>query len=105
MASVDASEEVRPFTAIPLASKSWPLLGHLPLMMAKDSQERMHLLFEELRKESGDIFRLHIPGQPKMVVCSNPEYIKVMYSNEPKIPVVPGFAFMEHTRRNAMRDR
>ena len=93
-----------PFSAIPLAPGAWPILGHLPFMANKKTQARMHIAIENLRKESGDIFKLSIPGETDSVIIFNPDDINTMYSNDGKVPHIIGFEVFEHLR-HVMKDR
>jgi len=95
----------KPFKEIPLAPGALPLLGHIPFMAKKDTQERLHEAFGNLRKETGDIVRLSIPGEPGFVALFQPEDVKTLYSHDGRIPNLPGFDPFEHIRKNAMKDR
>ena len=95
----------KPFKEIPLAPGALPLLGHIPFMAKKDTQERLHEAFENLRKETGNVFRLSIPGEPGFVALFQPEDVKTLYSHDGRIPNLPGFDPFEHIRKNAMKDR
>ena len=74
-------------------------------MAKKDTQERLHEAFENLRKETGNVFRLSIPGEPGFVALFQPEDVKTLYSHDGRIPNLPGFDPFEHIRKNAMKDR
>ena len=105
-ASVDQLEEAKPLSALPQPSGAWPIIGHLPFMMKKETQERMHLAFNDMRKECGDIFRLNIPGEKHgLVICFDAEDVKTLYANDGRVPQIPGFDMFEFIRKNAMKDR
>lgn len=74
-------------------------------MMKKESQERMHILFDKLRDELGDIYRIKIPGQANMVLVYNPEDVKHFYNSDDKIPIIPGFKMSSFIRTKIMKDR
>ena len=95
----------KPFKAIPLAPGALPLLGHIPFMAKKETQERLHEAFDNLRKETGDVYRLSIPGEPGFVAIFQPEDVKTLYSHDGRIPNLPGFDPFEFIRKNAMKDR
>jgi len=104
---VDSSQihektKTRPFSEIP-SPPSWPLIGHLPLMMK--GQNRMDKMFDEMRVDLGDIFKVYVPGQGDMVVIFRPEDVKMLYKNDGRIPVIPGFDMFEWMRKNTMKDR
>jgi len=74
--------------------------------MKKETQERMHLAFNDMRKECGDIFRLNIPGEKHgLVICFDAEDVKTLYANDGRVPQIPGFDMFEFIRKNAMKDR
>ena len=98
-------EEALHYSALPTAAGAWPLIGHLPFLMREDTQKRMHVAFEDLRKESGDIFRLHIPGQGDLVALFRPEDIQAMHTNESQVPFLPGFEMFEQLRTHDLKDR
>ena len=95
----------QPFSAIPLAPGAVPLLGHMPFMAKKETQERLHEAFDNLRKKAGDVYRLSIPGEPGFVAIFQPEHVKTLYSVDGRIPNLPGFDPFEYIRKNAMKDR
>ena len=95
----------QPFSAIPLAPGAVPLLGHMPFMAKKETQERLHEAFDKLRKKAGDVYRLSIPGEPGFVAIFQPEHVKTLYSVDGRIPNLPGFDPFEYIRKNAMKDR
>ena len=103
-AAAHEQQEVKPFSAIP-SPPAWPIVGHLPLFMKKENQERMHLMFANMRAEHGDIYKLWAPGVGNIVATSRPQDIKVMHTNEPHIPILPGFDIFEHIRNSSMKDR
>ena len=105
-ASVEHFEAAKPFSAIPQPSGGWPILGHLPHMTKKETQQRMHLAFNDMRKECGDTFRLNIPGEKHgLVILFDAEDVKTLYSNDGRVPQIPGFDMFEFIRKNAMKDR
>jgi len=65
----------------------------------------MDRMFDNLRQEYGDIYKISAPGTGDMVVLFRPEHVKTMYARESRIPNIPGFDFVEHVRSNAMKDR
>ena len=83
----------------------WPLLGHLPLMMKKESMHHMDKLFERLREEHGDIFKVCFPGQGPMVVLFRPEDIKTLYNSAGRLPHMASFDMFEFIRKTTMKDR
>jgi len=91
-----------PYTAIP-SPPSWPLIGHLPLI--SKSQDCMDTMYDNLREEYGDIYRMYSPGTGDMVVLFRPEHIKMMFTREARIPHIPGFDFFEYVRMSVMKDR
>jgi len=105
-ASVEHLEEAKPFSAMPQPSGAWPILGHLPHMTKKETQQRMHLAFNDMRKECGDTFRLNIPGEKHgFVILFDAEDVKTLYANDGRVPQIPGFDMFEFIRKNAMKDR
>ena len=73
MVDPGSAQTVKPFSEMP-TPPSWPILGHLPLF-AKNKL-RMDKMFQGLREEYGDIYRLHVPGGlESMVVLFRPEDI------------------------------
>ena len=103
-AAAHEQQEVKPFSAIP-SPPAWPIVGHLPIFMKKENQERMHLMFDNMRAEHGDIYKLWAPGVGNILATSRPQDIKVMHTNEPHIPILPGFDIFEHIRNSSMKDR
>ena len=97
--------EALPYSALPKAAGAWPVIGHLPFLLREDTQKRMHVAFEELRKESGDIFRLRIPGQGDLVALFRPEDIQTMHTNESQTPFSPGFEMFDQLRAHDLKDR
>ena len=65
----------------------------------------MDTMYDNLRKEYGDIYRVTTPGTGDMVVLFRPEHIKMMFTREARIPNNPGFDFFEYVRRDVMKDR
>ena len=83
---------------------SWPLLGHLPIIM----KHKLHMdqMFQSLREEYGDIYKLDLPGGiGTMVVLFRAEDIKKLYKSDGKTPHIQGFEFFEFVRRTTMKDR
>jgi len=74
-------------------------------MIKKESQDRMNIMFDNLRKDLGDTFRITIPGQGNLVVVYNPEDVKTFYNNDGRIPNIPGFDLSSYIRMGAMKDR
>jgi len=75
-------------------------------MTKKETQQRMHLAFNDMRKECGDTFRLNIPGEKHgLVILFDAEDVKTLYSNDGRVPQIPGFDMFEFIRKNAMKDR
>ena len=101
-----AGADIKPYSAMPLAPGAWPILGHLPFFTKKETKERMHVAFENLRKEAGgDIFRMSIPGGVDMVCLFRPEDAKAMYSYDSKVPFQPGFELFDSIRKNDLKER
>jgi len=96
-------DAVKPISEMP-SPPSWPLLGHLPLIMKH--QLHMDQMFQSLREEYGDIYKLYVPGGiGTMVVLFRPEDIKKLYKSDGKTPHIQGFEFFEFVRRTTMKDR
>ena len=51
----------------------------------------MHLVFDRLRAQYGDLYRLSMPGMGKAVVTFRPEDVQTVYAADGRIPVIPGF--------------
>jgi hypothetical protein len=97
-------KKAKSFSEIP-SPPAWPLVGHLPIMIRKETQDRIDKTFERLRIEFGDIFRLWVPGRGFIVVIFRPEDIEILYANDGKIPIIPGFHILEKMRKTSMNDR
>ena len=53
-----------------------------------------------------NIFRLNIPGEKHgFVILFDAEDVKTLYSNDGRVPQIPGFDMFEFIRKNAMKDR
>ena len=103
MTDSGSSQTVKPLSEMP-SPPSWPILGHLPLIM-KDKLN-MDKMFQRLREEHGDIYRMTVPGgMGTIVVLFRPEDIKKLYTSDGKTPHIQGFEFFEHVRRTTMKDR
>eukprot|EP00092_Neocalanus_flemingeri_P104678 GFUD01134110.1.p1 GENE.GFUD01134110.1~~GFUD01134110.1.p1 ORF type:complete len:474 (-),score=122.38 GFUD01134110.1:111-1532(-) len=100
--SIQIKQKAKPISEMP-SPPAWPIIGNLPLMM-KNSLT-MDKMFERLRKEHGDIYRVYVPGQGTMVILFRPEDIKTLYSNDGKIPKIPGFEMFEFIRKSSMKER
>jgi hypothetical protein len=98
-----SSQTVKPFTEMP-TPPSWPFIGHLPLF-AKNKL-RMDKMFQALREEYGDIYKLHVPGGlGSLVVLFRPEDIMKLHTSDGRIPHIQGFEFFEFVRKTTMKDR
>ena len=84
---------------------AWPIVGHLPIMIKKENQLRMDKLFERLREEYGDIYKMSLPGQGPLVVVFRPEDIKTLYTSDGKTPHMASFDMFEFIRKTTMKDR
>eukprot|EP00092_Neocalanus_flemingeri_P074965 GFUD01092793.1.p1 GENE.GFUD01092793.1~~GFUD01092793.1.p1 ORF type:complete len:516 (-),score=135.05 GFUD01092793.1:110-1531(-) len=100
--STQIKQKAKPISEMP-SPPAWPILGNLPLVMK--NKLRMDKMFERLRKEHGDIYRVYVPGQGTMVILFRPEDIKTLYSNDGKIPKIPGFDMWEFIRKTSLKDR
>ena len=74
-------------------------------MIKKENKDRMDKMFERLREEYGDIYRIYSPGLGTSVVIFRPEDIKMLYASDGKIPKIPGFDMFEFVRTTSMKDR
>ena len=85
-----SSEAVKDFQEIP-SPPGWPLLGNLFAMMKNGS--RLDKYFAELHAQYGDMVRLSIPGSSnnRMLVLFKPGDIKSLYTEEERIPKLPGW--------------
>jgi len=95
-------EETKPFSEMP-SPPAWPVIGHLPLLMKE--QLKLDKLFERLRVEHGDIYKVYAPGQGDMVVLFKPEDIKTLYGSDGENPKIPGFDMVGFIRETSMKDR
>jgi len=102
--SSQAQSKAKPLSAMP-SPPAWPLLGHLPLMMKKETQDKIHTTFDKFRDQFGDMVRLYIPGQGHLVLVFTPEDTKTLYASDGKIPNIPGFDIFELMRKTTMKDR
>ena len=100
--STQFSNNVKSFAEMP-SPPSWPIVGHLPQVMK--GMNKMDMMFEDMRKELGDIFKLKIPGQGDMVVIFRPEDVRMLYKHDGRIPIIPGFDQFDFVRKNAMKTR
>ena len=67
--STQIKQETRPLSEMP-SPPAWPIIGHLPLMIKKENKDRMDKMFERLREEYGDIYRIYSPGMgTSVVIC------------------------------------
>merc|ERR1712142_271101 len=82
---------------------AWPLLGHLPLMMK--NMHHLDKMFDHLRQEHGDIFKIWFPGQGPMVVLFRPEDVKTLYNSAGRLPHMASFDMFEFIRKTTMKDR
>jgi len=103
-------EQLRPLSEMP-SPPGWPIVGHLPFMMKKETQTRLDRAFNKFREQYGDIYRLILPGLGDMVAIFRPEDIKTLYAKEAlytkegRTPIVPAFINMEIARTTTMKDR
>ena len=105
--SAEQLEAAKPASALPQPSGKWPIIGHLPIMISKKTQQRMHHAFDDMRKECGDIYRLNLPGEKNgfLVVIFDAEDVKLLYAHDGRVPQIPGFDLFEFTRKTAMKDK
>ena len=96
------STNTKPFYEMP-SPPAWPVIGHLPLLMKE--KDKIDKMFERLREQYGDIYRVYAPGQGDMVVIFRPEDIKMLYGSDGKIPMIPGFDMFEFVRKTSMVDK
>ena len=93
MASASAVlEDVKSFDEIP-QPRRLPVLGHLHLLMPKDTQQNMHKFAEKLHKDHGDVVRMKMPGispTGNSVWIFRPEDVQSMYAQDDRIPKIPG---------------
>ena len=85
-----SAEAVKDFQEIP-SPPAWPLFGHL-FAFTKNAK-RLDKFATELRAQYGDMVRLHFPtgsGNNSMVMLFKPEHIKSLYTEEERIPKLPG---------------
>ena len=85
-----SSEAVKDFQEIP-SPPGWPILGHLFAFMK--NEKRLDKFASELRAEYGDMVRLYFPtgsGNNSMVMLFKPQHIKSLYTEEERIPKIPG---------------
>ena len=92
MVDPGSPQTVKSFSEMPTLP-SWPIFGHLPLI-AKNKL-RMDKMFQSLREEYGNIYKLNVPGGlGTMVVLFRPEDIMKMYSSDGRIPHNPEVNFL-----------
>ena len=73
------STNTKPLYEMP-SPPAWPVIGHLPLLMKE--KDKLDKMFERLREQYGDIYRVYAPGQGDMVVLFRPEDIKILYGSD-----------------------
>ena len=79
---------LRDFEEIPCPA-GVPLLGNMLDLIRNGS--RLQQYTAELQAQYGDIVRLYSPGAfGHMVMLYNPSDIKILYSQEERIPLIPG---------------
>ena len=86
-----SQEAVKDFQEIP-SPPGWPILGHLFAFMKNEA--RLDKFARELRAQYGDMVRLHFPtggGNNSMVMLFKPQHIKSLYTEEERIPKIPGW--------------
>ena len=91
-----SSEVVKNFQEIP-SPPSWPVLGHLTAFMK--NERRLDRYASELQAQYGDMVRLHFPtgsGNNSMVMLFKPQHIKSLYTEEERIPKIPGLGAKYH---------
>ena len=95
MASASAVlEDVKSFDQIP-QPRRLPVLGHLHMVMPKETQMNMHKFAAKLQQDHGDIVRLRMPGLSptgESVWIFRPEDVQSMYGQDDRIPKIPGKA-------------
>ena len=89
-----AWKNAKPMSEIPSPPRQ-PLIGHLSLQ-AKNAQS-LHKFHDQLRKEYGNIVLLSLPGLD-MVCIYGPEEGQLVYANDGKTPILPGFEPIEFYR-------
>ena len=85
-----SSEAVKDFQEIP-SPPGWPLVGHLIAFMK--NERRLDKYTSELQAQYGDMVRLHFPtgtGNNSMVMLFKPQHIKSIFTEEERIPKIPG---------------
>ena len=68
-ASAEQLEAAKPASALPQPSGKWPIIGHLPIMISKKTQQRMHHAFDDMRKECGDIYAFYHFACNRYTLC------------------------------------
>ncbi|XP_069971157.1 probable cytochrome P450 49a1 [Penaeus vannamei] len=93
------AEEPRPLEALPGPAR-WPVLGSLPslLLHPAASKDRLYLLTDALFREYGDLFRIHLPGQPPLVFVSHPDDIEQVHRANFDLPQRDFFVSYRHMR-------
>eukprot|EP00092_Neocalanus_flemingeri_P107293 GFUD01137705.1.p1 GENE.GFUD01137705.1~~GFUD01137705.1.p1 ORF type:complete len:508 (-),score=128.83 GFUD01137705.1:562-2085(-) len=102
--STQTKQKAKPLSEMP-SPPGWPIVGHLPLMMKIENKEKMDKMFDRLRGDHGDIYRIYMPGQGNMVIIFRPEDVKAMYAGDGKSPKLPGFDMFSFIRKTTMKDR
>jgi len=104
--SAEIFEDVKSFDDIP-SPPGLPIFGHLHLLMKKENAENMVGFFGGLQAKYGNIVRIKVPGigNGNMVVLFKPSDVKSLYSNEERIPKLPGFANFEYLRAVTLKDK
>ena len=99
--------EVEPAKSIydlPCPPGNLPIVGHLFSVLRKEVAEDLPAYFSGLRDKYGDIFRISLPGMGNgnMVMIFTPIDSRVMYKNDGRIPILPGFSAFEYSRKVTM---
>lgn len=99
--------EVEPAKSIydlPCPPGNLPIVGHLFSVLRKEVAEDLPAYFSGLRDKYGDIFRISMPGMGNgnMVMIFTPKDSRVMYKNDGRIPILPGFSAFEYSRKVTM---
>lgn len=92
----------RPPEEIP-GPRRWPLLGSLPALTARKDWDpaRIHLVWEQLAKEYGPIFRLDAPGQESRVFISDAKDIEHLMRETAYMPTKPMFDSIAAVRNHS----
>ena len=103
--ALDAGQKhTKPLADMP-SPPAWPLLGHLPLMMKKENMQHKDKLYNQLREDYGDIFKLCFPGKGPRIFIFRPEDIETLYKSAGRLPHMASFEMFEYIRKTTMKDR